>query len=264
MAGIESRVAANYGGGGVLDRVLAGLRAAGKDPDALRPEDLKPLESLHIGGWQATEDLLAQLGVTPGAQVVDLGCGLGGTARTLAVQYGAEVEGVDLTPEFVAVAGTLSRMAGVTGIRFSEGSVLALPFEAARFDFATMLHVGMNIADKAGLFAEAARVLRPGGGFAIYDIMRVGDGDLPYPMPWASVAEISFVETPETYAALAGAAGLRETARRGRSEFGIGFMESLRDRGPVSGGIPPERLANLLGAVKAGILAPVELLLRRE
>lgn len=264
MRGIESRVAANYGGGGVLDRVLAGLRAAGVDPEAMGVEDLRPFESLHIGGWQATEDLLAQLGIAAGDRLVDLGCGIGGTARTAAARYGAQVSGVDLTPEFVAVAEVLSRMAGVTGVAFSEGSVLGLPFDAGRFDFATMLHVGMNIEDKPGLFAEAARVLRPGGVFAIYDLMRVGAGELPYPMPWAAKGDISFVEAPEVYAGLAREAGFVEQARRDRSEFGIAGMEAMRDRGPVSGGIPPERLANVLGAVKAGILAPVELILRRE
>jgi len=42
----------------------------------------------------------------------------------------------------------------------------------------------MNIADKSALFAEAARVLRAGARFAIFDLMRTGDGELSYPLPW--------------------------------------------------------------------------------
>ena len=147
--------------------------------------------------------LLDPLGLAPGVAALDIGCGIGGTARTLAARYGARVEGIDLTPEFVAVAEALSRLAGVEGVAFRTGSATALPFEAARFDLATMLHVGMNVADKAALFAEAARVLRPGGRFAVFDVMRVGPGEIAYPMPWAGSPDISFVETPDAYAALA-------------------------------------------------------------
>ncbi|MBA3324235.1 MAG: methyltransferase domain-containing protein, partial [Rhodobacteraceae bacterium] len=231
---------------------------------ALRPEDLKPVDSLHLGGWQATEALLAQLDIAPGAQALDIGCGIGGTVRELAVQHGADAWGVDLTPEFVAAAETLSRMAGVTGVSFAQGSAVALPFPAERFDLATLLHVGMNVPDKAAMFAEAARVLRPGGVFAIYDVMRVGEGALGFPMPWAGTAAISFVEAPDIYAELGRAAGFRETARRERAALGIAFLEALQGRGPARAAMPEDRLANALDALRGGVLAPVELILRRN
>jgi ubiquinone/menaquinone biosynthesis C-methylase UbiE len=49
-----------------------------------------------------------------------------------------------------------------------------------------MMHVGMNIEDKDGLFAEIYRVLRPGAAFGVYDVMRQKDGGLAYPVPWAA------------------------------------------------------------------------------
>jgi ubiquinone/menaquinone biosynthesis C-methylase UbiE len=52
-----------------------------------------------------------------------------------------------------------------------------------------MLHVGMNIPDKLLLAEEAWRVLKPGGVFGIYDVMRVGSEDLLFPVPWATVPE---------------------------------------------------------------------------
>ena len=173
---VESNVAANYGGGGVLDRVLAGARAAGggsRRAAARRPETGRLAAHRRLAGDRGSA---GQLDISRGTQVLDVGCGIGGAARALADQYGAQVLGIDLTPEFIAVAETLSRMTGVTGVTFSRGSALALPFEAERFDLAIMLHVGMNIADKQRLLAEVARVLRPGGRFAIFDIMRVGAG----------------------------------------------------------------------------------------
>jgi SAM-dependent methyltransferase len=58
---------------------------------------------------------------------------------------------------------------------------LSLPFESGSFDGAYMQHVGMNIADKAKLFAEARRVVKSNGIFAIYDIMRRTVGVCSYP-----------------------------------------------------------------------------------
>jgi ubiquinone/menaquinone biosynthesis C-methylase UbiE len=262
MSEIESKVASHYGTGELHTRIFDQLRAKGVDPDALRPEDLKPVESLHVGGWQATEAVLALLGVERGARVLDIGCGIGGTARTAAVQHGATVTGIDLTPEFVAAAADLSRRAGVEGVSFVEGSATSLPFEDASFDLATMLHVGMNVSDKPALFREAARVLRPGGRFAVYDIMRIGPGELPFPMPWAVDPATSFVAAPEEYAAVARAAGFSEVRREERRE---GAVEGVEAQRALAAGTPMEaRFTNLLDALRAGTVVPMVMILRRE
>ncbi|MBV5325011.1 MAG: class I SAM-dependent methyltransferase, partial [Rhodospirillaceae bacterium] len=79
---------------------------------------------------------------------------------------GCRVTGIDLTPDFVAVAQTLTQRCGLADlVSFHLGSALALPFGVGSFDAATLIHVGMNIEDKASLFAEARRVLKPGGRF---------------------------------------------------------------------------------------------------
>jgi ubiquinone/menaquinone biosynthesis C-methylase UbiE len=262
MGEIEERVASHYGMGEVHARILDQLRAKGLDPDALRPDDLKPVESMHVGGWQATEAVLGLLGVPRGAKVLDIGCGVGGTARTLAVQHGAEVTGLDLTPELLAAAEDLSRRAGVLKGTFVRGSATELPFDDASFDLATMLHVGMNLPDKPTLFREVARVLRPGGDFAVYDIMRFGAGELPYPMPWAADATTSFVAAPQDYTAAAQAAGFREVAREERREGAIDAVEGQR---AVAAGTPMEvRFGNLIEALRAGTVAPVVIVFRHE
>jgi ubiquinone/menaquinone biosynthesis C-methylase UbiE len=73
-------------------------------------------------------------------------------------------------------------------ISFEQGSPLNMPFAAASFDVATLLHVGMTIADKDWLFSEVRRVVKWGGIFGIYDQMREADGELAFPVPWASTA----------------------------------------------------------------------------
>ena len=64
-------------------------------------------------------------------------------------------------------------------------SALDIPFEDAAFTAAYMMHVGMNIADKGQLICEAARVIKPGGRFVIYDVMQMRNTTLSYPLPWA-------------------------------------------------------------------------------
>ena len=68
--------------------------------------------------------------------------------------------GVDLTAEFVETANALSELVGLSGrVRAVQASALALPADDASFDAATMLHVGMNIADKTALVREVARLV---------------------------------------------------------------------------------------------------------
>lgn len=111
-------------------------------------------------------------------------------------------------------------------MRFVQGHALELPFTENEFDVATLLHVGMNIADKSALFRSAARVLKPGGMFAVYDVMRTGDGQLAYPLPWATSAEISFPATPEEYATALQAAGFTVGSTRNLRLEGLYFAWS--------------------------------------
>jgi ubiquinone/menaquinone biosynthesis C-methylase UbiE len=195
---VDADIAGHYAQGGVERAILDALVRMGKDPERLDAAELGPVDEFHLGGRPATAELAAQLELRPGMELLDIGSGLGGPARHIASAHGCRVTGIDLTEEYVAVARSLSRRTGLDGqVRFEQGSALALPFADAGFDGAYMIHVGMNIADKPALMRGVARVLRPGGFFAIYDVMRVGPGELAFPVPWASQPATSFVETPE-------------------------------------------------------------------
>ena len=123
--------------------------------------------------------------------------------------------GIDLTEDYVRTAEALARRVGLAGrVRYRQGSALALPFARGTFDGAYMMHVGMNIEDKPALFAEARRVLKPGGVFAVYDVMRTGEGELRFPLPFAATPETSFVARPAEYRRALAAAGF-EIARSG-------------------------------------------------
>ena len=68
----------------------------------------------------------------------------------------------------------------------------------ASFDRASLIHVGMNIADKGAVFAEVRRLLVSDGVLGVYEQMRIGPGDLTYPLPWAVDERSSFVASPRT------------------------------------------------------------------
>ena len=81
--------------------------------------------------------------------LLDIGCGIGGPSRFFAEERGCRVTGIDLTDDYVRTATALAARVGLGGqVSYRQASALALPFEAARFDGAYMIHVGMNIEDK--------------------------------------------------------------------------------------------------------------------
>ncbi len=266
----------HYSHGRLLDAILAGVTALGKTPDTVTIDDLASVDEFHIGGRQASEDFIGQLGLSSDDHVLDVGCGIGGTARYVASTCGCRVSGLDLTPEYIETGQALCAWVGFADrVDLSHGSALAMPFESAHFDAAIMLHVGMNIADKAGLFAEVNRVLRPGGTFGVYDIMSTSDDPLVYPVPWATVPETSAVATPQDYRKALADSGFETTSERDRRDFAAAFFAALSKRIDEAGGPPPLGLHILLGEtaaikirnmvdnVAAGRVAPVEMIARK-
>src|SRR6185369_6363538 len=124
----SAEIERHYGRGGLLDRILAGLKEAGKDVDHLTIDNLAPIDEFHSRRRLATTELARMLAPMPGQRLLDVGSGLGGPARYLAQVCGCRVTGVDLTAEFVAVANDLARRTGLaTQVGFQQGSALALP-----------------------------------------------------------------------------------------------------------------------------------------
>lgn len=272
----QADVSRHYSHGSLIDDIRAGLLALGKATDAVTIEDLAPVDEFHIGGRKATEEFLSQLGLSADMHVLDVGCGLGGAARFVASRYTCRVTGIDLTSEYVDAGNTLNTWVGLDQrILLHQGSALAMPFDDRSFDGAYLLHVGMNIEDKEKLASELARVLRPGAGLGIYDVMRTGDGDLAFPVPWAATADLSAVTEPERYTNALQAAGFVVTAERNRRDFALAFFAELRAKSAAAGGPPPlglhvlmgkstpEKVKNMIDNISAGRIAPVELIARK-
>lgn len=268
-------VAQHYGREGLEQAILAALTAAGKDVTDLSPDDLAGIDEFHLGWRAQTVSLAERLGLGLDDHVLDIGAGIGGPARCFAARYGCRVVGIDLTPDFVDVAQALTQRCGLADlVSFYLGSALALPFGVGSFDVATLIHVGMNIEDKASLFAEARRVLKLGGRFGVYDVMFADEKVvLPYPMPWAISPETSFVETLAVYRRLLASAGFAIEAEANRRDPTLNLAREMRAQAAKSG--PPslglhvimgpaakDRLRNVMDALEQGLIAPVEIIAR--
>jgi ubiquinone/menaquinone biosynthesis C-methylase UbiE len=183
-----------------------------------------------------------------GAHVLDVGCGLGGVTRHIAAECACLATGIDLTPEFVRVAQMLTDRTGLTDhVDFRVGSALDLPWATASFDAAVTFHVAMNVADRSRLYAEVARVVRPGGVFANYDVMKGPNEGMVFPVPWAEKAETSFLITPAEMVTLLSDAGFEVTYEEDRSEIALEHHRARLAEIAAAGGPPPLGLHLLTG-----------------
>ncbi|HEX2180046.1 MAG TPA: methyltransferase domain-containing protein, partial [Actinomycetota bacterium] len=109
----------------------------------------------------------------PGQVVVDLGSGSGVDTFLAAQRVGPQgrVVGVDLTPEMVALANSAKRSAGLQNVEFVSGEMEQVPMPDGSVDV-VISNCAINLSDdKQSVFAEIARVLRPGGSIGICDVV---------------------------------------------------------------------------------------------
>ncbi|HTS06466.1 MAG TPA: class I SAM-dependent methyltransferase [Candidatus Eisenbacteria bacterium] len=265
---IERQVAEHYTQDQLDEKILQAVRSAGKNPDSITPHDLDALDNLHLGGRESIQELSAFMDLRPGMHLLDVGCGVGGPARYFA-EHGCHVTGIDLSEEFIRVATSLTHLVRLNDrASFQRGSALEMPFASASFDGAYMIHVGMNVSNKAGLFREVARVLKPAARFAIFDIIRTSDGELQFPVPWALTPETSFVANADDYRLALEAAGFKLSHQRSRRQFAIDVMQKRRQQAAAGsvlavnllmGEKTPLMLKNVNQSILAGTMEPVEL-----
>ena len=197
----------------LAESILAALAAAGKNLDALTIDDLAITDQFHGGGKPATTRLARLFGAAPGQRVLDVGGGLGGPARTLAVEHGCQVTVVDLTESYVRTGEALTaRLKLSDRVTHRLGDALKLDVEPGTFDVVWTQNSGMNIADKERLYAGFARALRPRGLLVIGEPMAGPVQPVVFPVMWARDETSSFLRTPDEMRAVMERAGFRVRA----------------------------------------------------
>ncbi len=245
---VSEAVQTHYTRSDLGDLILAALEKAGKDVSRLSPEDLAPIDQFHIRGRAATLELARAAGLDATKRVLDVGSGVGGTSRCLAKEFGCRVTGIDLTDEFCRAATMLTAKTGLEHlVSFRQGDATDLPYDDQTFDVVWTEHVAMNIPDKARLYQEMYRVLKPGGTFAIYDILASQSGSIHFPVPWARTPETSFLVQPDELRKLLGEAGFAITDWMDTTEMARVWYVSLAEKIQKEG-FPPLGFHVLMGA----------------
>ncbi len=163
-------VAGQYGRHGLAERIMTATRLA--FPDGAASDDLGDFDQFHPGGRAATEALAAAADPKRGSIVLDVGAGLGGAARWLATHLDCHVTCLDLTPEYCEAAEALTDFTGLALlVEVHQGDARQTPFDDCSFDLVWAQNAFMNIEDKASLFHELHRVLKPGGKLAFMEVM---------------------------------------------------------------------------------------------
>ncbi len=268
----DKAVSEHYTHGDLLNSIQAALAKLGKTVDSVTIEDLAPVDEFHIGGRQATEHFLSQLNFSEQDHILDVGCGLGGASRFVANKYNTHVSGIDLTKEYIDTGNALCTWVGLDKqVTLYHGSALAMPFQDEMFDGGFIIHTGMNIENKTQLFTDVYRVLRLGTSFGVYDIMRIGNGELTYPLPWATVPSLSNLATLDQYKQALSDAGFAVSRENNRREFALGVYKQYAQT-TANGGLlllgthilmgenSAVKSKNLLENITAGHIAPVELI----
>jgi SAM-dependent methyltransferase len=215
-----------YGQPDLGHSIISAFERAGKPIET--HEDTASFDEFHIRGRDATREIAQLAGLHKGMKVLDLGCGVGGSARTLAAEFGCYVTGIDLVEAYCQTAIMLSQQVGLSHmVTFEHGDMAALPFEEQTFDVVWIEHAIMNIPDKMRLFRGVQRVLRPRGLLGLYEVCAGSVSPPHFPVPWAGDSTISFLTTPDELRDMLKDAGFEELQWRDVTTSSLEWFRQL-------------------------------------
>jgi arsenite methyltransferase len=168
----------------------------------------------HMGGFEATNELLSLCHIEDAQEVLNVGCGIGVGSAYIARKYGCRVVGVDVSEKMVEWSRRRAREERVEAkVEFRTADVLDLPFEADRFDVVFAESVLVFVEDQARAIQECVRVTKPGGYVGLNEGLWTKH---PSPEMIAQVKDAlgPFIPTIETWQALWEASGLQERVVR--------------------------------------------------
>ena len=178
-----------------------------------RYEEIFGADFLSSGGLDTTKVICETLGLRSGTRVLDVGCGLGGSAFHMAQVYGAKVTGIDILGQMVEIATHRAKERGIDGVTFVQGDILELELPAAAYDVAYSRDAFLHIEDKADLFRKLHHLVAPGGKLYVTDYARGPD---PLGADFEAYAEDTGYDLKQLgeYAAILEEAGFKDVAAK--------------------------------------------------
>ncbi|MFX0024076.1 MAG: class I SAM-dependent methyltransferase [Candidatus Hermodarchaeota archaeon] len=224
----EEAINNQYGQFNLGIKIISLLKSKGIEDTSLVQEILAPIEELHLLGRKATLELAQEVNIDKNMKILDVGSGLGGSARTLVSNFGCNVIGIDLSEEFCHAADLINELLGYAGnIEIQKGDALNMPFDDNSFDITFIQYVSMNIKNKKRLISEIYRILRPRGRFVIHTICAGLVEPIHFPVFWADNPDISFLSTPDELHQLISKCGFKELLWRDDT---IRFLNEIQIR----------------------------------
>jgi len=265
MGNLNQNIENHYLKEQLYEDIVNRLKEQEIDINEVKRSDIAGADEFHVRGAAVSKELAESINLE-GATVLDIGCGLGGPCRMLADEYNCQVTGIDLSNEYIRTAKELSKLVKLDSkTSFVQGDAASLPFGDNMFDVVWTQHVQMNIPDKEKFYSEISRVLKPGGHFLYYDIFKKADGEVNYPMPWASTSDMSFLFKKTDMDDFLIQFGLTKEQSNNQTQAGIDFFNALvaklKEFGPPKMGLnvlmgetTKPKLMNLLTHLKTGEL----------
>ena len=211
----------------LYNNILDKLKIIGVDLNNVKRTDLSSVDEFHVRGLEVSKELAQQI-TSSNLKVLDVGCGLGGPARMLADEKNCVVTGLDLSQEFIETAKALSKLVNLdSNTIFLKGNALDLPFERNSFDIVWTQHVQMNISEKKKFYSEIFRVLKIGGKFLYYDILKSSDNEINYPMPWASSEDLSHLINIVELEKILSSVGFNSFSKRNQTDAGLASIKKM-------------------------------------
>lgn len=224
-------IQAHYAQENMAEQILAALKESGVDVDNLKRKDIASYEEFHIGGRDTTRILAEYAEIQSGTILLDIGCGIGGPARTLVSEYDCKVTGIDITYEFVNTAKVLTEKIRLSdSIRFLRGSGTDLPFEDNSFSTVWMQHITMNVERKDLLFSEISRVLKPNGRLVFHEVIKGDTQELYFPVLWASNPNGSYLLSLKHFQSLLQESNLTEVKMCEHTDLALSYFKQLNEK----------------------------------
>ncbi|MCX7770248.1 MAG: class I SAM-dependent methyltransferase [Proteobacteria bacterium] len=233
-----------------------------KKGDPKNPESLCHFDQIHAGGFRATINLLNLIDIKENQILLDLGGGIGGSARILATKFRCKIINLDYSLNYCITGKKLSKLCNIENIFFINGDATQIPLKNNLISHILLQHLNMNIKDKDTLLEECKRV-STNDGIIVFHEWFIKDNlnidKLKYPLPWSDNPEFSYLITYKDFLERASKYGYEILHTEDDSLVALKFYKKIYEERNFSNPIfskrnPEQIFENIISALESNLL----------